>query len=143
MMLVKRLFLVLFCLSFIGCVSIPKIEGDTQAKLEKLEASGKEFQEIKNPYLAGALNVFLPGVGQMYAGDPGDGVLTLLTFWLAIPWYLGIVDAVQEARVQNAKYTIRYYENQGFKFSLLNSPDAIQPLASRYGLSIDESFKVY
>lgn len=131
-----RLF-VIFALSFgfIGCVSIPKIEGDVQAKLEKLEASGKEFQEIKSPVLAAVLNIF-PGVGQMYAGDPGDGVLTLLTWWLGVPYYLGFVDAIQEARVQNAKYTIRYYENQGFKFSLLSPAGADGAIYKRYSLSV-------
>lgn len=125
-----------------GCVSIPKIEGDVQAKLEKLEAAGKEFQEIKSPILAGALNI-IPGVGQMYAGDPGDGILTFLTWWLVVPYYMGFVDAIQEARVQNAKYTIRYYENQGFKFSLLAPAGSELASHKRYSLSVYDDAKLF
>ena len=110
-------FLAFATLTQVSCVSVPKIEGDIAAQLDQLEAANKPMQEISNPVLAGVLNIF-PGVGQMYAGDFGDGVLTLLTFWLAVPYYMGFVDAVQEARVANAKYTIQYYKKQGFKFSL-------------------------
>jgi TM2 domain-containing membrane protein YozV len=100
-----------------GCVTVPKIEGDMEAKLNKLEAAGKPARDPKSAALAGVLNI-IPGVGQMYAGDTGDGVLTLLTFWLVYPYIMGFVDAVAEARVFNAKYTIAFYEKEGFKFSL-------------------------
>lgn len=100
-----------------ACVTVPKIEGDMEAKLNKLEAAGKPMREPKSAVLAGFLNIF-PGVGQMYAGDTGDGVLTLLTFWLVYPYIMGFVDAVAEARVHNAKYTISFYEKEGFKFTL-------------------------
>lgn len=100
-----------------ACITVPKIEGDIEAKIDKLHAAGKDDQEIKNPTLAGLLNI-IPGVGQMYAGDVGDGVIVLLFFWTGYHYVMGFVDAVQEARVQNAKYTIQSYEKEGFKFSL-------------------------
>ena len=110
-------FLAFTTLAQVSCVSVPKIEGDVAAQLDQLEAANKPMQQISNPILAGVLNIF-PGAGQMYAGDFGDGVLTLLTFWLVVPYYMGFVDAVQEARVSNAKYTVQYYKKQGFNFTL-------------------------
>lgn len=114
----KYFFLALAFL-FSGCISVPKIEGDMRANLDALEAAKKPMMEEKNPVVAGILNI-VPGVGQMYAGDVGDGVYTLLFFWTGYHYIIGFVDAVQEAKVVNAKYTIAYYKKKGFKFSLLD-----------------------
>lgn len=128
------------CVGIQGCISVPKIEGEDEAKLEKLATAGKDFKEVKSPILAGVLNI-VPGVGQMYAGDWGDGVVTLLFFWTVYHYYIGFVDAVQESRVKNAKYTIQFYQNEGFKFSLNqhNSSEIID--VSKYDLDIKNVYK--
>ena len=100
-----------------GCITVPRIEGDIAAKMDKLETAGKPTPNEKSPVLAGFLNI-IPGMGQMYAGDYGDGVLTFLFFWTGYHYVMGFVDAVQETRVYNARYTIAFYEKDGFKFSL-------------------------
>jgi hypothetical protein len=50
----------------------------------------------KSPRLAMVLSLF-PGMGQFYNGDFMKGLLILLTFWLFIPWILGIFDAYFKA----------------------------------------------
>ena len=50
--------------------------------------------ERKSRTVAIILSVFIPGTGQMYAGEFGKGVLIFCTSWLVIPWLYGIYDAV-------------------------------------------------
>lgn len=121
MKLIIHLFIALFLSS--ACVTVPKIDGGMKAKLDQLEAANKPFKEIKNPILAGALNI-IPGVGQMYAGDVEDGIKVMFMFWTFYHYVMGFVDAVNEARHANATYTIQYWTKQNFKFSLFrhNTP---------------------
>ena len=128
----KHLILV-FAFLFTGCISVPKIEGDMRANLDALEAAEKPMMEQKNPVVAGVLNIF-PGAGQMYAGDVGDGVYTLLFWWTGYHYIMGFVDAVQEANVVNAKYTIAYYKKKGFKFSLIDKNEGV-PITYNLGLN--------
>lgn len=134
--MLKKILSVFWAFIFLtGCLTTPKIEGNDEAKIDKLEAAGKEIEVKKIPWIAGTLNAVIPGTGQMYTGDWGDGFITLFFFWTVYHYIFGIVDAVQEARVQNIKYTIQKYTSEGFNFSLLNEK---QNEASRYAL-IDRS----
>ncbi len=50
--------------------------------------------ERKSRTVAVILSVFIPGTGQMYAGEFGKGLLIFCTSWLIIPYFYGIYDAV-------------------------------------------------
>jgi len=65
----------------------------------------------------------------MYTGDWGDGFITLLFCWTGYHYVMGFVDAVSEARVANAKYTIQHWKRKGFKFEASLKLDTA-PLAS-------------
>jgi predicted RNA-binding Zn-ribbon protein involved in translation (DUF1610 family) len=47
----------------------------------------------KSRIVAIILTALIPGLGQMYAGDLGKGLLILCTFWLVLPYLYGIYDA--------------------------------------------------
>jgi len=47
----------------------------------------------RHPLFAAALSMFFPGIGQVYNGQVGKGILVFSTCWLIIPWIYGIVDA--------------------------------------------------
>ncbi len=59
--------------------------------------------QIKNPWLAAALSIIFPGLGQFYNGHPGKGILTLLSFWLIVPWVWSIFDAYSSATTINRR----------------------------------------
>lgn len=77
-------------------------------------------QEVSSPFTAGCLSAFIPGVGQMYAGQVGRGVgimivnicfsaITAATggafLFFQIPYCLwALSDAAQCARAANAKH---------------------------------------
>lgn len=70
-------------------------------------------QKKKNVGIATALSILIPGVGQMYLGKVGRGILILLFSWLIIPWIYGIYDAYQYAKNYNAQlYTIIFSNNR-------------------------------
>ena len=52
----------------------------------------------KEPWIAAALSLVLPGAGQVYNGHFFRGVLVLGTCWLIVPWIFGIIDAWRTAR---------------------------------------------
>ncbi|MFH0714436.1 MAG: NINE protein [Candidatus Diapherotrites archaeon] len=54
---------------------------------------GAESTEKKSRTVAVILSIFIPGTGQMYAGQFGLGLLILCTSWLVIPWLYGIYNA--------------------------------------------------
>lgn len=47
----------------------------------------------KSRIVAIILTALIPGLGQMYAGDFGKGLLILCTCWLVLPYLYGIYDA--------------------------------------------------
>lgn len=55
--------------------------------------AGAEVTEKKSRVVALLLSIFIPGTGQMYAGEFGKGLLILCTCWLIIPYFYGIYDA--------------------------------------------------
>ena len=66
-------------------------------------------QKKKNVGIATALSLIIPGVGQMYIGKIGMGILILIFCWLIIPWLYGIYDAYKSANDYNVElYSILF-----------------------------------
>ncbi|CAD7773747.1 hypothetical protein FHEFKHOI_01467 [Candidatus Methanoperedenaceae archaeon GB50] len=71
-------------------------------------------QKSKNVGIATALSIIIAGVGQMYLGKVGKGILILLFCWLVIPWIYGIYDAYKGAKDYNARlYSLVFSEQEG------------------------------
>ncbi len=51
-----------------------------------------------SPVLAVVLSAIFSGLGQIYNGQVGKGVLLFFTGWLIIPWVIGIFDAYKVAK---------------------------------------------
>lgn len=105
--------LILFAL-LCGCVAMRPAD---QAALRELEEYGisKEDQAIKNPGLAGALNI-LPGFGNFYLAIGTEessqwaiGFLNLLAWPVSVVW--GIPEAAIDASTINKKETLYYYQH--------------------------------
>jgi Tfp pilus assembly protein PilE len=54
-------------------------------------------KEERSPALACILSFVIGGLGQIYNGQIGKGILIFFTSWLIIPWIIGIVDAYRTA----------------------------------------------
>jgi TM2 domain-containing membrane protein YozV len=66
-------------------------------------AAGKTpIKEKRSPALAGFMSFIIAGLGQIYNGQIGKGVLIFLTSILVVPWLLGIFDAYNTAKKINA-----------------------------------------
>jgi predicted RNA-binding Zn-ribbon protein involved in translation (DUF1610 family) len=50
------------------------------------------------PWLQALASLLVPGLGQALQGRLLLGVVILLTSWLIVPWFLGVVDAWRVAR---------------------------------------------
>jgi TM2 domain-containing membrane protein YozV len=55
----------------------------------------------RDPILAALLSTVLPGAGQVYNHQFLKGILILVTSWLVIPYFVGIIDAFITARSLN------------------------------------------
>lgn len=62
---------------------------------------GKEKKEERSPALAAILSFVIGGLGQIYNGQIGKGILIFFTTWLIVPWIIGIVDAYKTAKLIN------------------------------------------
>lgn len=62
---------------------------------------GQVKKEERSPILAGMLSFIIGGLGQIYNGQVGKGLLILFTSWLIIPYIIGIVDAYNTANKIN------------------------------------------
>lgn len=60
-------------------------------------------QKQKNPGLAAVASFLIPGLGQIWLGKIGTGILIFLLCWLLVPWLYGIYDAYKTARNQNSE----------------------------------------
>ena len=56
----------------------------------------------KSVGLATALSFIIPGVGLMYIGKIGRGILVLLTFWTIVMYILGIYWSYKDSKRLNA-----------------------------------------
>lgn len=68
---------------------------DSVLAKKKTEAKGR------NPALAAILSFIVAGLGQVYNGQIGKGILIFFTAWLIIPWIYGIFDAYSVAKKIN------------------------------------------
>lgn len=98
------------CVSMIGCASLKVSEKYEYPKLEsRLSAVGLEPEKIKDPTLAGALNI-LPGFGNAYIGQWGLFAVNLLLWPISAAW--GVPQAAVDAKIMNKQATL-YYFGQG------------------------------
>jgi competence protein ComGC len=65
------------------------------------EWQNKKDSEKRNAGVAAILSFIIGGLGQIYNGQIGKGILILLTSWLIIPWIYGIFDAYAVAQKIN------------------------------------------
>jgi TM2 domain-containing membrane protein YozV len=66
--------------------------------------------QIKNPGLAAIFSLFWPGAGQIYNGQVGKGIATMVVFWITVWVFVGFVvqiwavfDAYNQAKLINAR----------------------------------------
>ena len=55
----------------------------------------------KNPKLARALSLCLPGLGQLYNGQPLKALLYVTSLFLLVPWPFAVIDAYETAHRLN------------------------------------------
>ena len=67
-------------------------------KLNNVKLSQEVTREGHSPSLAVLLSFIIGGLGQIYNGQIGKGLLIFFTSWLIIPWLIGIFDAYRTAR---------------------------------------------
>lgn len=65
-----------------------------------IAGTGSKKQE-HSPAIAAILSFVVAGLGQIYNGQVGKGILIFLTSWLIVPWIIGIVDAYRTAKKIN------------------------------------------
>jgi len=80
-----------------------------QAQYQKILDKGLPPMKIKEPALAGALNLLL-GAGYFYLEEWGHGFIGLLLF--PISWIWGIPGGLTDAHRMNVRYTIAYYKEK-------------------------------
>ncbi len=61
-----------------------------------------------SPALAAILSFIISGLGQIYNGQVGKGILIFFTGWLIIPWVIGIFDAYNVAkRIKSGELAVK------------------------------------
>jgi len=74
-----------------------QIEGQNYCKDCLAIKQGGVKKEERSAVLAAILSFVISGLGQIYNGQIGKGLLIFFTSWLIIPWVIGIIDAYQTA----------------------------------------------
>lgn len=77
------------------------IKGENYCKDCVAVKMGSAKKEERSPVLAAILSFIIAGMGQIYNGQIGKGILILFTAWLIIPWIIGIFDAYNIAKKIN------------------------------------------
>ena len=62
----------------------------------------------RSPVLAALLSVLLPGLGQLYNGEPGKALFFLLASVFVIPWVFAVAEAYYAARMANLEDRVRF-----------------------------------
>jgi TM2 domain-containing membrane protein YozV len=70
-------------------------------------------QKKKNSGLAAVASFLIPGLGQIYLGKIGKGIVILLLCWLIIPWLYGIYDAYKSANNYNSELYMIIFSPSG------------------------------
>ena len=78
--------------------SRPPARFSPPARVDSGQVAAPAARSKHDPRLAGLLTALFPGAGQVYNGQPAKGLMVGLTFWLLVPWALGVRDAVYTAR---------------------------------------------
>lgn len=79
-----------------------EIKGEAYCKDCLVAKTGQVKKEERSPALAAVLSFIIAGLGQIYNGQIGKGLLIFFTCWLIIPWIIGIFDAYNTAKKINA-----------------------------------------
>jgi len=77
------------------------VKGENYCKDCVAAKVNQEKKEERSPVLAAILSFIIAGLGQIYNGQIGKGILIFFTGWLIIPWIIGIVDAYKIAKKIN------------------------------------------
>lgn len=76
-----------------------QLKGETYCKdCIRLKLGQEVTREGHSPVLAACLSFVIGGLGQIYNGQIGKGLLIFFTWWLIIPWAIGIFDAYKTAK---------------------------------------------
>jgi len=81
------------------CLVITK--GENYCKVCVALKLSQETKQERSPGLAAFLSFIIAGLGQIYNGQIGKGLLIFFTGWLVIPWVFGIFDAYSTAKKIN------------------------------------------
>lgn len=104
-----QLFVMALLLSAASCESLTYSDKDM---LDELQYYGVPIDEHYSPATACWLN-FLPGIGNFYLDQTGEGIGNLLLWPLSIFW--GMPQAYIDAKVLNQKVTADYYRTRAGK----------------------------
>lgn len=121
------------CLLITGCATMSDYEKVRYEELKReLYAAGLPERQIKNPAIAGLLNI-LPGIGNLYLGQTGPFLICLL-FWPASA-VAGVPQAVADAKTMNKQDTLLFYELGAGKAQMADAisiPSAISTTAQQF-----------
>lgn len=87
-----------YCGKSICSDCLVQAQGENYCKECIVAKMGKEKKAEHSPSLAAILSLIIGGLGQVYNGQIGKGILIFLTSWLVIPWIIGIIDAYKTAK---------------------------------------------
>jgi Tfp pilus assembly protein PilE len=85
-----------------------QLKGEAYCKdcITSKRGEGKKAEH--SPVLAAILSFIIAGLGQIYNGQVGKGLLIFFTAWLILPWMIGIFDAYKTAKaIKEGKVIIR------------------------------------
>ncbi len=91
-----------YCGKSICSECFAEIKGEAYCKDCLPAKTGRVKKEERSPALAAVLSFIIAGLGQIYNGQIGKGLLIFFTGWLIIPWIVGIFDAYNTAKKINA-----------------------------------------
>ncbi|MDP2906245.1 MAG: hypothetical protein Q8O22_08100 [Candidatus Omnitrophota bacterium] len=84
-----------------------EIKGEMYCKDCLALKAGQLVKEERSPAIAATLSFIIPGMGQIYNGQVGKGLLIFFTAWLVVPWVIGIFDAYGTAeKIREGKLAV-------------------------------------
>jgi TM2 domain-containing membrane protein YozV len=75
---------------------------DAAKSMDQAQKAMYYEQKQKNPGLAAVASFLIPGLGQIWLGRIGRGIVILLLCWLIVPYIYGIYDAYNIAKKYNS-----------------------------------------
>ena len=102
----EKFICVFLLVTMVSCTSLSPYQ---KIELKEWQANNLEVQ-VKDPETAAILN-FLPGIGDFYNGNPGLGVLNLLTWPSSILWApIGGATGADEVNYYSTKRQVETFE---------------------------------